>query len=114
MDRLKYAILTEGHMSVKNYISKVFGCNDLAELSPGSLPDWPVNSNNVLFDLLGQGDEIGVILKEDGFMAPLNSVSGILYTGYKDFVNCSLCKKLDCIGRKDLFNEAEYKRIFQI
>lgn len=93
VDIIKYAILIETRNEIKKYISDIFGYNDIAELCPGSLPDWPVENNYFLFEMINNACEIGVILKNDYFMKPLNTVSSILYNGDKDYVNCSLCKK---------------------
>ncbi|WP_026395128.1 hypothetical protein [Acetobacterium malicum] len=111
VDIIKYAILIETRNEIKKYISDIFGYNDIAELCPGSLPDWPVENNYFLFEMINNACEIGVILKNDYFMKPLNTVSSILYNGDKDYVNCSLCKK-KCIKRRCKFNKNEYKRIF--
>ena len=112
VDIIKYAILIETRKEVKNYISDIFGYNNIAELCPGSLPDWPVENNQYLFEMIGEASDIGVALKKDYFMTPINTVSGILYADDKDFINCRLCKK-SCIGRRKPFNESEYLRIFK-
>ncbi|KNZ41032.1 hypothetical protein [Acetobacterium bakii] len=112
VDILKYAILMETRNEVKKYVSEIFGYKDIAELCPGSLPDWPVENNRILFEIINNVGEIGVTLKKDCFMTPLNTVSGILYHGDKDYINCNLCEKISCIGRKKPFNKIEYLRIF--
>lgn len=112
VDILKYAILNEARNEVRNYLEKHYSYKDIAELSPGSIPDWSVENNKALFDLAANVDEINVILKGDCFMLPVNSISGVLFSGDKDYINCNLCKKHACIGRKAPFNEKEYSRIF--
>lgn len=112
VDTIKYAILIETRNEVKNYISDIFGYNDIAELCPGSLPDWPVENNRFLFEMIGAACDIDVTLKKDCFMIPSKTVSGILYSGDKDYINCNLCGK-SCIGRRKPFNEIEYLRIFK-
>lgn len=88
-----------------------FGFDGSSMLSPGSLPDWPIQNNFALFDMIGNVDEIGVTLNEAGYIKPWNSGSHIHFSG-DGYQNCSLCKKFDCIGRRARFDRAEYVRIF--
>ena len=90
-----------------------FGFDGSSMLSPGSLPDWPIQNNFALFDMIGNVDEIGVSLNEAGYIKPWNSGSHIHFSG-DGYQNCSLCRKLDCIGRRARFDRAEYVRIFGV
>lgn len=94
-----------------NYMKDKFGFDGSSMLNPGSLPDWPIVNNFALFDIIGGVGEIGVSLNEAGYIKPWNSGSHIHFSG-DGYHNCSLCKKLDCIGRRAKFDRAEYIRIF--
>ena len=94
-------------------ISDKFGYRDLAMMTPGSLPDWPIVNNKDLFAMIDNvAEDIGVSLNEHYYMLPYNSVSGIIFSSSTGYVNCKLCKNLDCIGRHAPFDQAEYDRIF--
>lgn len=82
-----------------------------ASMNPGSLTDWPIQEQRVLFDLLGPAaGAIGVCLTDSMLMVPTKSVSGIHFPTEADFESCQLCPRADCPGRrapydKDLFAE---------
>ena len=89
------------------------GYRDLAMMTPGSLPDWPIVNNKDLFAMIDNvAEDIGVSLNEHYYMLHYNSVSGIIFSSSTGYVNCKLCKNLDCIGRHAPFDQAEYDRIF--
>ena len=105
------ALLFHASKYMIRYMKEQFGFDGSSMLSPGSLPDWPIRNNFALFDMIGNVDEIGVTLNEAGYIKPWNSGSHIHFSG-DGYQNCSLCKKLDCIGRRARFDRAEYLRIF--
>ena len=111
-DILSGIALMRGIREMHRYLSEELGMSELGTLNPGSLPDWPIENNHALCDLIGNVGEIGVTLNEKGYMLPWNSSSGILFTGADGYQNCSLCTKLDCIGRRAPFNKDEYRRLF--
>ena len=82
-------------------------------LNPGSLPDWPIANNFALFDMIGGTEEIGVTLRDNGYMRPWNTTSHIHFPGH-GYQNCSLCRKYDCVGRRAPFDRGEYIRIFGV
>jgi hypothetical protein len=99
---------------IMQYVTENFGYSEPGTLNPGSLPDWPIENNFALFDLLGPAtDAIDVSIMDSGYMRPWKSASGIIFANASGYLNCILCKKLDCIGRRAEFDEAEYNRIFQ-
>ncbi len=105
------ALLFHASMYVVNYMKEKFGFDGSSSLNPGSLPDWPIDNNFALFDMIGNVDEIGVTLNEAGYIKPWNSGSHIHFSG-DGYQNCSLCRKYSCVGRRARFNRAEYIRIF--
>ena len=107
------ALLFHASMYMVNYMKERFGFDGSSMLSPGSLPDWPIENNFPLFDMIGNVEEIGVELNEAGYIKPWNSGSHIHFSG-DGYQNCSLCKKYDCVGRRARFDRAEYIRIFGV
>ncbi len=111
LDTYDGALLFHASRYMIRHMKERFGFDGSSMLSPGSLPDWPIRNNFPLFDMIGGVDEIGVSLNEAGYIKPWNSGSHIHFSG-DGYQNCSLCKKLDCIGRRARFDRAEYLRIF--
>ena len=111
LDTYNGALLYRASKFVVEFMKQNFGFDGSAMLNPGSLPDWPIINNFALFDIIGNVDEIGVSLNEAGYIKPWNSGSHINFSG-GGYQNCSLCKKLDCIGRRAAFDKDEYVRIF--
>lgn len=105
------ALLFLAGATALEYMKTNFGYDGSSMLNPGSLPDWPISNNFPLFDIIGNVDEIGVTLNEEGYIKPWNSGSHIHFPG-EGYQNCSLCKKYDCVGRHQAFNRKEYIRIF--
>ncbi len=77
---------------------------DMAKMSPGSLPEWPVSQQPALFALLdGLPEAIGVRLTDSCLMLPSKSVSGFFFSSETSFVNCRFCPILDCPNRSARF-----------
>ena len=111
VDVFKGALLGHALEYVERIMIERFSFDGSSTLNPGSLPDWPIENNFALFDMIGNTDEIGVSLNAAGYISPWNSVSRIHFPG-KGYENCSLCRKFDCRGRRAAFDSAEYRRIF--
>jgi hypothetical protein len=76
-----------------------------SKMSPGSLPDWPIQEQRPLFDLLGgDQDQIGVRLTENMLMVPTKTVSGIRFPTEVAFENCQLCPREGCPGRRAVYD----------
>ena len=105
------ALLFHASKYMIRYMKEQFGFDGSSVLSPGSLPDWPIQNNFALFDMIGNVEEIGATLNKAGYIKPWNSGSHIHFSG-DGYQNCSLCKKYDCVGRRAPCNRAEYVRIF--
>ena len=111
LDTLNGALLAHATGYAVAYMKDRFGYEGGSMLNPGSLPDWPIRNNFALFDMIGGAEDIGVTLRENGYMRPWNTTSHIHFPGH-GYQNCSLCRKYDCIGRRAKFNREEYIRIF--
>lgn len=75
-------------------------------MSPGSLPDWPLEAQSQLFQLLPDVEAaIGVRLSKSLLMIPTKSVSGVYFQTEVSFFNCQLCQRGNCPGRKARYDE---------
>ena len=80
---------------------KYFNDGEISTINPGSLAEWPIANQHLLFEILGgvTGD-IGVVLSDSCLMSPTKSWSGIMFQTEKVFHNCQLCPRTDCPNRK--------------
>jgi hypothetical protein len=77
----------------------------LANMSPGSLEDWPITEQTKLFSIFGDTERsIGVRLTDSMLMLPRKSISGILFSSEEGFVACQLCERERCPGRKAVYS----------
>lgn len=84
-----------------------------ANMNPGSLPDWPLSEQRRLFEVLGDVESaIGVRLTPSMLMVPNKSTSGIRFPTEVDFVNCSLCPREACPGRRAPYDATLYAERF--
>lgn len=82
-------------------LEEAHGLTKSSRMNPGSLPDWPLPQQAPLFRLLGDVEgTVGVRLSESFLMMPKKSVSGIQFPTESGFVNCQLCPREGCPGRK--------------
>jgi hypothetical protein len=81
-----------------------------AVMTPGSLEDWPIEEQAVVFRLLGRGPElVGVTLTDSYLMIPTKSIAGVIVPTAKDYVNCKLCPREHCQGRQAPYDPDYYK-----
>jgi hypothetical protein len=79
-------------------------------MNPGSLKDWPISGQRVLFKLLGNPENsIGVQLLDSMLMIPNQTVSGIRFESESDFSSCELCPRENCSHRRVPYNESLLK-----
>lgn len=96
-----------GHLEA--YLKGKTGVDGLSTMNPGSFPDWPLGEQAPLFELLGDAAAaIGVSLTGSMVIKPLKSVSGIQFISDEGFVNCSLCPREGCMGRRTPYDESLY------
>ena len=82
-----------------------YGVTGLANMSPGSLEDWPITEQTKLFSIFGDTEKaVGVRLTDSMLMLPRKSISGILFPSEEGFVACQLCERERCPGRKAAFD----------
>lgn len=98
---------------LSDYLISRFQLKKHATMNPGSLEDWPITEQIPLFRTLGDvRNTIGVELTDGCIMVPGQSVSGVLFETEQDYVNCQLCPRENCPGRRAPFEEAKYSKIF--
>lgn len=100
-DSISEAVLHSATLSFIQRLSETYGLGQLAAMNPGSLADWPLSQQRVLFSFLGdvQG-AIGVELTPSMLMLPAKSVSGILFPTETSFASCQLCPRAACPNRR--------------
>lgn len=106
LDVIGNTALTAVRQQLQDYLCKKFVLKKISFMSPGSLPDWPLEAQSLLFQLLPDVESaIGVRLTESLLMIPTKSVSGIYFQTGVSFFNCQLCRRERCPGRKARYDE---------
>lgn len=110
-DSINEFVLHSAFAGFVQHLSDTYGLGQTAVMNPGSLADWPLSQQRVLFSFLGdvQG-AIGVELTPSLLMLPAKSVSGILFSAEASFASCQLCPREACPNRRmpyepELFEE---------
>lgn len=97
--------------ALKAHLAGRYQVGQTAMMNPGSLTDWPLEQQRPLFEILGEAaDRIGVRLTESFLMAPVKSVSGILFQTETAFENCQLCPRETCPNRRAPYDPALYEK----
>ena len=108
-DTIKEMVLNSAHREFEAFLDKEFGLVHAVKMNPGSLPDWPIQEQKPLFELLGNVEElIGVQLTNSYFMLPIKTVSGIRFPKEGTFENCQLCSRENCPNRKAPYEEEKH------
>ncbi|MBW2518307.1 MAG: vitamin B12 dependent methionine synthase [Deltaproteobacteria bacterium] len=107
LDVIGNIALTAVRKQLHDHLCNKFALKKISFMSPGSLQDWPIESQSQLFELLPEIEaSIGVRLNKSFLMIPTKSVSGIYFQTAVSFFNCQLCQRGKCPGRKARYNEA--------
>jgi len=105
LDVIGNVALTATRRYLEKELQRRYGLKGLSFMSPGSLPDWPVDEQCQLFALFGPAKiPIGVSLNPSCLMIPAKSVSGIYFPTEVHFSNCQLCDRENCPGRKAAYD----------
>lgn len=106
LDEIGNLALRKARLGFEKHLRKHYGLDKVACMSPGSLPDWPIEQQKELFNLLvGAEAAIGVRLTDSMLMLPRKSVSGIYFPSEVSFFSCQLCPRERCEGRKAPYDE---------
>jgi len=86
---------------LEKHLKSQYGLDKLANMNPGSLKDWPITEQKLLFSLFKDMEgQIGVKLTENMLMIPRKSISGIYFPTEVNFFSCQLCPRERCQARK--------------
>ncbi len=100
-DAIKELVLEHALSYMEQVITETYALANTAHMNPGSLSDWPISEQRLLFSLFGDVESlIGVRLTERFLMDPIKSVSGIYFPTEVDFKSCMLCKRHPCVKRR--------------
>ena len=107
LDAIGNLALRKARLGFEKHLRKHYGLDKVACMSPGSLPDWPIEQQKELFNLLdGAEAALGVRLTDSMLMLPRKSVSGIYFPSEVSFFSCQLCPRERCEGRKAPYDAA--------
>jgi hypothetical protein len=115
LDMIKQMFLFEANTFLINHLINAFQIEKLSSVNPGSgnAENWPISQQVQLFNMIGNvKEEIGVTLTESFLMMPIKSTSGLFFPAETEFVNCALCNREDCVGRRVAFDKALYDKTF--
>ena len=115
LDMIKELFLHEASVYFKEYIKSSYRLENISAVNPGSgnVDAWDISQQYLLFDLIGDvKEEIGVELTNTYLMHPIKSTSGLIYPSDTEFVNCALCNRENCIGRRAEFDAELYAQTF--
>jgi hypothetical protein len=106
LDTIGNVALHSVRKHLTNHLQSSYAIGKVAFMNPGSLADWPIETQKPLFDLLGDvNGAIGVKLTKSLLMLPTKSLSGILFPTEVTFYSCQLCPRERCESRKAKYNE---------
>ena len=87
--------------AVFHKIDSLYELTNPSCMNPGSLRDWSIEEQVLLFNLMnGQERVIGVVLTDEYMMIPMKTMSGIRFSAETQFVNCDLCQRQICNYRR--------------
>ena len=108
LDTIGNVALNQIRMKLNNHLKSTYAIEKTAFMAPGSLPNWPIEQQRPLFELLGDvRASIGVELSESLLMLPAKSVSGIYFPTETSFYSCQLCPRERCDSRKAKYDEKQ-------
>jgi hypothetical protein len=100
-DTLMTLALAEAVKALEQRLAPECGTHPLSCMNPGSLADWPLTEQRPLFELMGAAPAtMGMDLSPECLITPLKSVSGIYFLAEDQFINCRLCPREHCPGRR--------------
>jgi len=115
LDMIKEMFLFDANNFLREHLKNSYQFERMSSVNPGSgnADNWHISQQKPLFAMIGDVKcEIGVTLTESFLMIPTKSTSGLLYPSETDFVNCALCGRENCVGRRAEFDRELYDRTF--
>ena len=110
-DAINEAILKSAEEAFRQHLCATYALAQVSAMNPGSLTDWPLREQRVLFALLGDvTGAIGVELTDSLLMLPTKTVSGIFFPTQETFASCQLCPRPNCPNRRAPYDAALFER----
>lgn len=98
--KLFYLGQIRSHMSAQ-IRKQYFPVGHMSSMNPGSLAQWPLPQQEVLFRIIGNvTNDLGVRLTDSFLMLPSKSGSGFFFSSKEFYENCQFCPLLTCPGRR--------------
>ncbi len=114
-DEIAEVALRQALGVLKEHLDERYRLGRTSTMSPGSLPDWPIQAQRPLFALLGDTEEtLGVRLTDSLLMIPTKSVSGIRFPTEQTFASCQLCPREGCPSRQAPYDEGLYEKRYSL
>jgi len=113
-ESIREAAMRNAMAAVADYLERTYRPGETSRMSPGSLPDWPIEEQRPLFQLLGDTEAaVGVQLTSSMLMVPSKTVSGIRFGGAGSFESCMLCPRPNCPNRRAPHDPALYDQRYR-
>jgi hypothetical protein len=116
LDMIKEMFLFDAGMYFTNYLKEALQTDKFSSVNPGSgdVDNWPIAHQVPLFNMIGDvKGEIGVTLTDSFLMMPIKSTSGLYDQSESGFVNCALCRREKCVGRRAKFDSELHAATFR-
>ncbi len=103
--------LTAARKYFEDKLRARYALDGMSRMSPGSLANWPIEEQKLLFSLLGDVEaSIGVKLSSSLVMIPPKSISGIYFPTEVSFYSCQLCPRKRCPSRQAAYDKEMAKK----
>jgi len=110
-DEIAEAALRQALGVLREHLKERYRLGRTSTMSPGSLPDWPIQAQRSLFALFGNMERLlGVRLTDSLLMVPSKSVSGIRFPTEQTFASCQLCPREGCPSRQAPYDPDLYEK----
>lgn len=114
-DEIAEAALRQALGVLRTHLNEQHLLGRTSTMSPGSLPDWPIQAQRPLFALFGNAEELlDVRLTDSLLMVPSKSVSGIRFSTEHTFASCQLCPRTGCPSRQAPYDSALYDKKYRV
>lgn len=114
-EAIKEDALRAASLALNQHLTTCYDLGRTATMNPGSLPDWPIQQQRPLFQLLDDPyTAIGVELTASYLMIPNKTVSGIRFPIEERFESCMLCPRQDCPGRRSAYDPELYDQKYRV
>jgi hypothetical protein len=114
-DEIAEAALRQALGALREHLNERYRLGRTSTMSPGSLPDWPIQAQRPLFALFGDTEQLlGVRLTDSLLMVPSKSVSGIRFPTEQTFASCQLCPREGCPSRQAPYDAALYEKKYRV